>query len=86
MRYFEIYVPGKNGYSAYFKTEKLLPFPDDSDGLYEMLENEDEAHIIELAVASGHLDTSDAEVVKYVCELSKEEAAERNVLGVAVTI
>lgn len=86
MRYFEIYVPGKNGYSAYFKTDKPLPFQDETDGIYEMLENDDEELIVQMAVSAQQLDASDAEIVKYVCELSKQEAAERNVLGTAVTI
>ena len=82
-RFFEIYVPGKHGYSAYFKTLKPLKFPDRSDGLYEMLEPEEEEKIIELAVEAGRIDASDAQVVKYVCELALQEAVDRHILGVS---
>ncbi|HOS15467.1 MAG TPA: hypothetical protein PKX15_00350 [Bacteroidales bacterium] len=69
-RYFEIYVPGKNGYSLYVKSDNV-PFPQDdlSEGSRELDCISDEQTIIEMAVKAKVLDPNDADIVRYVCEM-----------------
>lgn len=74
MRYFEIYVPGRNGYSLYVKTDKQLSFPspDLSIGAVMIDHHPDETTIVEMAHAAGHIDQGDAEIVRYVMEFSEQ--------------
>lgn len=74
MRYFEIYVPGKNGYSLYVKSDEVpFPQPDLSYGCVELDYQPDEDALVQMAVKAKALDPQDAQIVKYVTEISEEE-------------
>ena len=67
MKYFEIYVGGRNGFSTYVKTEKIIPYTNTWDDT-----------VLELAIAAKVIEPYDAKDIiagnGYVEDLTKEVA------------
>jgi hypothetical protein len=66
MNYFEIYVPGKHGYSLYVKTEHVFKSFDPAEEIGLPLDCDQEEEVTRLAVKAKVLDWEDAAIVKYV--------------------
>jgi hypothetical protein len=80
MRYFEIYIPGRNGFSLYVKTDKQLSFVKvASDSWDTELEYEFANIIVDMAVSSKVLQVDDAEIFRYVAEFSEKDIIDKGV-------